>query len=164
MKQIADFVPNWVFPDCNSSLNSPMAWKWYTKLGVVQKRCPIVFHPGHPSNYKVTWDKKIADFDPISAIPDCNYSLNSLMVNDAQSLKQHRRGALLFFKVIHQILRSHGTKNHWLWPELSVSGQILQFDFTNWFEMMHRAWCTIEKVSIVLRGHPSNCKATQAEK
>ena len=31
--------------------------------------------------------------------------------NDAQSLKQHRRGALLFFKVIRQILRSHGTKN-----------------------------------------------------
>ena len=27
--------------------------------------------------------------------------------NDAQSLKQHRRGALLFFKVIHQISRSH---------------------------------------------------------
>ena len=28
--------------------------------------------------------------------------------NDAQSLKQHRRGALLFFKVIRQISRSHG--------------------------------------------------------
>ena len=30
--------------------------------------------------------------------------------NDAQILKQHRRGALLFFKVIHQISRSHRTK------------------------------------------------------
>ena len=28
--------------------------------------------------------------------------------NDAQSLRRHRRGALLFFKVIHQISRSHG--------------------------------------------------------
>ena len=36
--------------------------------------------------------------------------------NDAQSLKQHRRGALLFFKVICQISRSHGIKNHWFWP------------------------------------------------
>ena len=30
-----DFDPNWAFPDCNSSLNSPMALKWCTKLGVV---------------------------------------------------------------------------------------------------------------------------------
>ena len=26
--------PDWVFPDCNSSLNSPMATKWCTKLEV----------------------------------------------------------------------------------------------------------------------------------
>ena len=26
--------PNWAFPDCNSSLNSPMATKWCTKLEV----------------------------------------------------------------------------------------------------------------------------------
>ena len=30
--------------------------------------------------------------------------------SDAQSLKQHRRGALLILKVIRQILRSHGAK------------------------------------------------------
>ena len=36
--------------------------------------------------------------------------------NDAQSLKQHRTGALLFFKVIHQISRSHGTEK---WPILT---------------------------------------------
>ena len=32
--------------------------------------------------------------------------------NVAQSLKQQRRDALLFSKVIHQISRSHGTKHH----------------------------------------------------
>ena len=32
--KIADFDSNWAFPDCNSSLNSPMAWKWCTKLEV----------------------------------------------------------------------------------------------------------------------------------
>ena len=31
----ADFDPNWAFPDCDSSLNSPMALKWCTKLDVV---------------------------------------------------------------------------------------------------------------------------------
>ena len=43
--------------------------------------------------------------------------------NYAQSLMQHRRGALLFFNVIHQISRSHRTKNRRFWPELSVFGQ-----------------------------------------
>ena len=30
--KIVEFDPNWVFPDCNFSLNSPMAMKWCTKL------------------------------------------------------------------------------------------------------------------------------------
>ena len=33
-KKIIDFDPNWAFLDCNSSLNSPMATKWCTKLEV----------------------------------------------------------------------------------------------------------------------------------
>ena len=33
--KIADFDPNWVFPDCNSSLNIPMDWKCCKKLNVV---------------------------------------------------------------------------------------------------------------------------------
>ena len=35
IKKIGDFDPNWVFPHCNSSLNSLMAMKWCTKLDVV---------------------------------------------------------------------------------------------------------------------------------
>ena len=54
--KIVDFDPNWAFPDCNSSLESPMATKWCTKLEVALKRCPIVFQ-GHSSNFKVTQDK-----------------------------------------------------------------------------------------------------------
>ena len=42
--------------------------------------------------------------------------------NDAYSLMMRRRGALLFFKVIRQILRSHGSKKHQIWPRLGVSG------------------------------------------
>ena len=41
--------------------------------------------------------------------------------NDAYSLMLLRRGALLFFKVIRQISRSHGSKNRRLWPRLGVS-------------------------------------------
>ena len=42
--------------------------------------------------------------------------------NDAYSLMLLRRGALLFFKVIRQISRSHGFKNRRIWPRLGVSG------------------------------------------
>ena len=51
--KIVEFHPNWAFPDCNSSLNSPMAMKCCTKLETAQERCPNVFQ-GHPSNFKVT--------------------------------------------------------------------------------------------------------------
>ena len=54
--KIIEFDPNWAFPDCNSSLNSPMAMKCCTKLETAKERCPIVFQ-GYPSNFKVTRDK-----------------------------------------------------------------------------------------------------------
>ena len=116
--KIVEFDPKWAFPDCNSSLNSPMAMKCCTKLEKAKERCPIVFQ-GHPSNFKVTryktspiltqigrfrtigqsqlsnpsdlpcsrsnvklqghTAKKINDFDPNWAFPDCNSSLNSPM-------------------------------------------------------------------------------------
>ena len=51
--KIIEFDPNWAFPDCNSSLNLPMAMKCCTKLETAKERCPIIFQ-GHPSNFKVT--------------------------------------------------------------------------------------------------------------
>ena len=42
--------------------------------------------------------------------------------NNAYSLMLLGRGALLFFKVIRQISRSHGSKNRRIWPRLGVSG------------------------------------------
>ena len=51
--KIVEFDSKWPFPDCNSSLNSPMAMKCCTKLETAKERCPIVFQ-GHPSNFKVT--------------------------------------------------------------------------------------------------------------
>ena len=80
--------------------------------------------------------------------------------NDAYSLMLLRRGALLFFKVIRQIARSHGSKNRRIWPRLGVSGLYLQFEFTNGYEMMHKACISIEEVpycfsrsSVKLQGH-----------
>ena len=56
--KIVEFDPNWAFPDCNSSLNSPMAMKCCTKLETAKERCPFVFQ-GHPSNFKVTQYKTL---------------------------------------------------------------------------------------------------------
>ena len=66
--------------------------------------------------------------------------------NDAYSLIMLRRGALLFLKVIRQISRSHGSKNRRIWPRWGVSGLQLQFEITNGYEMLHKAWSSIEEV------------------
>ena len=34
-------------------------------------------------------------------------------------------------------------KNHGFWPKLGVSGLLLKFEFTNGYEMMHKAWSSI---------------------
>ena len=80
--------------------------------------------------------------------------------NDAYSLIVLRRGALLFLKVIRQISRSHGSKNRRIWPRLGVSGLKLQFEFTNGYEMLHKARSSIEEVpycfwrsSVKFQGH-----------
>ena len=43
-------------------------------------------------------------------------------LNNAYILMLLRRGALLVFKVIRPISRSHGSKNRRIWPRLGVSG------------------------------------------
>ena len=71
--------------------------------------------------------------------------------NDAYSLMMLRRGAVLFLKVICSISRSHGSKKRQIWPKLGVSGLQLQFEFTNGYEMMHKAWSSIEEVPYCFR-------------
>ena len=117
-----DHDPTQPFPDRNSSLNSHIVMKWCTRLDVPLGEVPYCFSR---SSVKFQSDtaKKIIDFDPNWAFLDCNSSLNSPWLwNDSQSLKQHKRGALLFFKVICQISRSHRKKKCWFWPELGISG------------------------------------------
>ena len=121
-KKIVDFDPNWAFPDCNLNLTSPMSMKWCTKLEVAQKRCPIVFE-GHPSNFKVAQLKKSSNLTQIRRFRTVTpVWIHQWLWNVAQSLKQQRRDALLFSKIIHQISRSHGTKHHRFWPKLGISG------------------------------------------
>ena len=88
-----------------------MALKWCTKLEAAYERCPIVFQ-GHPSNFKVTWDKillistRIERFRTVTPV-----WIPWWIWNDAQSWTWYRINALLFFEVINQIPRSHGLNN-----------------------------------------------------
>ena len=101
--KIVEFDPNWAFPDCNSSLTSPMATKWCTKLEVAQKRCPIVFQ-GHTSNCKVTRQKKSSILTQIGRFRTVSPAwIHRWLQNAAQSLKYNRRGALLFLAVTKQL-------------------------------------------------------------
>ena len=111
-KKIIDFDPNWAFPGCNSSLNPLVAMKWCTMLEAAQKRCRIVFQ-GHLANLKVTQDKKkstIFDARVMGFRAVTQVWIQWWLRNNAQSLMWCRRGALLFFKVIHQISRSLETQ------------------------------------------------------
>ena len=81
--KIVEFDPNWAFPDCNSSLNSPLAMKCCTKLETTKERCPIVFQ-GHPSNLKVTRYKispiltqkwAFPDYRPVAAFKSLRFAL-----------------------------------------------------------------------------------------
>ena len=80
--KIVEFDSNRAFPDCNSSLNSPMAMKCCTKLEIAKKRCPIVFQ-GHPSNFKVTRDRfwpklGVSDYRPVAAFKSLWFALLAL--------------------------------------------------------------------------------------
>ena len=85
--KIGDFDPNWAFPDCNSSSNSPIPKKWFTKLEVGGKRCPIVFQ-GHLPNFKVTQDKKISILTRIGRFRTVTpVRIHRYLRNDVQNLK-----------------------------------------------------------------------------
>ena len=83
---------------------------------------------------------KMVEFDPNCAFLDCNPSLIAQWLwNDAQCLKQHRRGALLLFEGHLSNFKVTQDKNWQFWPELSVSRAGIQFEFTHGFKIMHKA-------------------------
>ena len=96
------------------------AWCWLGEVPYCFSRSSLKFQ-GHAA-------EKIIDFDP-------NWDFRTVTLvwihwwvwNDAQSLKQHRRDALTFFKVVCQTSRSHGTKKiayfdlNWAFPDCNSS-------------------------------------------
>ena len=59
---------------------------------------------------------------------------------------------------------SHGSKNHRIWPELGVSRLYLQLEFTDGYEMMHRAWSSIVEVPYCFSRSSVKCQGHTALK
>ena len=66
--KIVEFDPNWAFPECNSSLNSPKARKCCTKLETA-KEMPYCF-PRSSIKFQGHTVQSITDFDLNWAFPD----------------------------------------------------------------------------------------------
>ena len=86
---------------------------WNDAQSLMWYRRGALFFQGHPSNFKVTSDKKkspilnrIEYFETLTPV-----WIHQWIWNDAQSLTYYRRGALLFCEVIHQISWPHRLKN-----------------------------------------------------
>ena len=47
---------------------------------------------------------------------------------------------------------TYGSKNHQIWPKLGVLGLYLQFESTNGYEMMQKAWGSIKEMSYCFSG------------
>ena len=65
--------------------------------------------------------------------------------NVAQSLKKHRKGVRLFFKVICHIARSHWTKKSTILTRIEHFRTVTPVLIKQWFKMMHKAWCRVEE-------------------
>ena len=105
---------------------------------------------------------KIVEFDPDWAFPDCNSSLNSTMAKKwCTKLEVALKSCPIVFQGHPSNFKiRHGSKNCRIWPKLAVSGLQLQFEFTNGYDMMHKAWSSIEEVpycvsrsSVKFQGH-----------
>ena len=89
--------------------------------------------------------KKIVDFDLNYAFPDWKIDdLNPIWVRLLGRSQLSHPSDLPCSRSTDKFQGHVGQKNWRFWPELSVSGLQLQFEFTDGFEMMHKAWCSVE--------------------
>ena len=146
--KIVEFYPNWAFPDCNSSLNSPMAMKCCTKLETAKERCPIVFQ-GHPSNFKVTRDKT----SPILTQIGRFWTIGRSQLSNPSDLPCFSRSCIKLQG--HAALKIVDFNPNWAFPDCNSSLESPMA--TKWCTKLEVAW---KRCPIVFEGHLSNFKVT----
>ena len=123
-------------------------WWWNDAQSLMwcRRGCPIVFK-GHQSNFKVTYDKKsliltqIGHFRTVTPV-----WIYWWVWNDAQSLKWHRRGALLFYKESSIKFQDH------------MGQKIVDFDLNFAFLDCNSSLTWPMAMTNLFHGHPSNFK------
>ena len=98
--KIVEFDSNCAFPDCNSSLNSPMAMKCCTKLETAKKRCPIVSQRSS-IKFQGHTGQNITDFDQNWAFPDYRPVAAFKSLRFALLIRRNTRGAVLVTTEFH---------------------------------------------------------------
>ena len=131
--------------------NDAQSLKYY------RNRYSIVFQ-GHLSKFQGHTGKKVPILTRIERFrTEALVWIHRWLRNDERSLKYYRRGALLFFKVIHQISRSQGQKKCRFWPNWpfpdcnsSLNSQMSMMWWTKLeLEVLQKRW------PIVFQGHRS---------
>ena len=159
--QVCDWLVKWIIMLQFMDLRWPRVFR-RSNVGLVrsyyhgQKWCPCKRSRSEVKGQVTAINTLLSRFRTLTSV-----WIDIWQWNHAHSWKQHRRGVLLFCKVIRQISRSHGSKDRRIWPKLGVCGLELQFKCTNGYEMMHKAWSSIEEVPYFFQGHPSNFKVTR---
>ena len=130
VQNITDIDPNWAFPGLGrSQLSNPSDLPcWLCShhpiimkfSGVITSDKSDVHAKGQGQRSKVKDTEVTFQFNRFRTVTPV--WIHIWWWDDAYSLIMLRRGALLFFKVIRQISRSHGSKNRRIWPRLGVTG------------------------------------------
>ena len=105
--------------------------------------------------------KKILTLTQNWDFSDCNSSSNSqIAMKWCSNLAVAWKRCPIVFQGHPWNFKVTRDKYRWFWVELSVSGLSLQFEFSNGFEMIYKAWSIIEEVpyclsmsSIKFQGH-----------
>ena len=150
--KIAEFEPDWAFPDCNSSLNSPMATKWCTKLEVALKRCPIVYSRSYVKFQGHMAQKNSSILTQIGRF----WTIGRSQLSNPSDLPCSRSSVKFQG---HTALKIVEFDPNWVFPDCNSSLK----------SPMAMKWCTklevaLKRYPIVFQGHTSNCKVTRLKK
>ena len=97
--------------------------------------------------------QKIADLGPNWAFPDCNWSFNSTMALKGctkPNVAKKRCPIVLLWSSIK--FQGHKGQTLLIWTRIEHFRTVtpIWIEFTDGFEMMHKAWCSMEEVSYYL--------------
>ena len=129
------------FPDCNSSLNSHMAMKWWTL-----RRCALCFFKSSVKFQGHTADKLLilTQIGRFRTVTPFEFTNGCEMMHKAWISTEEV--PYCFSRSSFNFQGHTGQKSRQFWPRLNISGLELQFQFTDGFEMMDNACQIIEEV------------------